>query len=227
MTNDNERKANNMKKSMTAIFTLAAVAAVAAPKIIQHVPERLDKVRLISPASANCNHVLVVNVGGAIPEDMWSTVVTYALSRIQINAWTNSVEGPISTEIFANPVSFRKTFGENARVAVFIERTPIGAPVTCAPGFWSRVNLSGIDADHPNAQTLRDRYAKMLLKGVAYAAGGGASVDPTCSLCYSSLSLKGLDACGISISPSTYFPMLEILRQAGGVRMLSPARDDE
>ena len=216
-----------MKARMMAIFTLAAAAAAAAPRIVQHVPERLDKVRLISAAAADCNHVLIVNVGGAVPEDMWPTVVTYALSRLQINAWTNSAAGPVSAEIFADPVSFRKAFGEKARVAVFMERSPVGAPVTCAPGFWSRVNLAGIDADRPDAQTLRDRCAKMLLKGVAYAAGGGASVDPTCSLCYSSLSLRGLDACGISISPSTYFPMLEILRQAGGAQMLSPARDDE
>ena len=216
-----------MKKRLVAIITLATIAATAAPRSVQHVPERLDKVRLISPAAAACNHVLIVNVGGAIPEDVWPTVVTYALSRIQINAWTNSTGEAISPEIFVNPVSFRKTFGEKARVAVFMERSPVGAPVMCAPGFWSRVNLTGIDADHPDAQTMRDRYAKMLLKGVAYAAGGGASVDPTCSLCFSSLSLKGLDACGISISPSTYFPMLEILRQAGGIQMLSPAHDDE
>lgn len=221
------------KLTMVASCAAATVLAATAPRpnarpmqSNHHVPARLDKVRLISPAAANVNHILLVNVADAIPADAWPLVATYATSRLQLNVWTNSVDVFAADALLGNPLAFRRMFGDKAKVAVFIENSPAGAPVTCAPGFWSRVNLNGIDGDKPDVQTLRDRYAKMILKGMAYASGGGASVDPTCSLCYSSLSLKGLDACGISISPSTYFPMLEILRQAGGSQMLSPAHEE-
>ena len=215
-------------RQLFALFCMLAVGiAPAATKVTQHVPERLDRVRFISPAAARANHVLLVNVDGAIPPSIWPIVSTYALSRIQINAWTNSVAGGIDSAIYEEPTAFQRKFGQKAKVAVFFERIPNRVPIICAPGFWSRVNLSGIDADSPDPQTLRDRYAKMILKGVAYAAGGGATVDPMCSLCYASLSPKGLDACGISISPVTYFPMLEFLLGVGGDQMLSPAHDDE
>ena len=217
-------KANPKSFLCLAAAALAASAACAAS--IHHVPDRLDKVRLIAPAAANANHILLVNVGGAIPPETWPVVTTFATSRLSLNVWTNSVEKFDTAALFVNPFAFRPAFGEKAKVAVFFEKSPVGAPVTCSPGYWSRVNLAGIDSDKPDAQTLRDRYAKMILKGMAYAVGGGASLDQTCSLHYTSLSLKGLDGCGISIAPTTYFPMLEILRQIGGVEMLSPAHEE-
>ena len=216
--------------AMFAVFTVAAFAAspgTAPKRQPHHVPDRLDKVRLISPAAEKSNHMLLVNVGGAIPPDVWPIVSTYAVSRLQINVWTNSAESVDLGALLANPFLYKKTFGSKACVAVFIEKSAAGAPIVCAPGYWSRVNLNGIDGDGADAQTLRDRLAKMILKGMAYACGGGASLDQTCSLHYSSLSLKGLDECGISISPTTYFPMLEILRRIGGPEVLSPARDDD
>lgn len=218
-----------MKRSVLCltVVALSALGVGAAPvRSIHHVPDRLDKVRLIAPAAANANHILLVNVGGAIPPETWPLVTTFATSRLSLNVWTNSVEKFDTAALFVNPFAFRPAFGEKAKVAVFFEKSPVGAPVTCSPGYWSRVNLAGIDSDKPDAQTLRDRYAKMILKGMAYAVGGGASLDQTCSLHYTSLSLKGLDGCGISIAPTTYFPMLEILRQIGGVEMLSPAHEE-
>jgi hypothetical protein len=40
---------------------------------------------------------------------------------------------------------------------------------------------------------------------------------------YKTLTVDGLDAAGICITPETYFPMLESLRLIGGNEMLSPA----
>lgn len=221
------------KETIVATFAAFAVVASAAaqgatPKRqAHHVPDRLDAVRLISPAAAKANHVLLVNVGGAVAPDVWPLVATYAVSRLQINVWTNDAAGVDFGALLANPFAYKKSFGEKARVAVFVEKSAAGAPIVCAPGYWSRINLAGIDCDGADAQTVRDRTAKMLLKGIAYASGGGASLDQTCSLHYSSITLKGLDEAGISISPTTYFPMLEILRRVGGPEMLCPARDGE
>ena len=87
-------------------------------------------------------------------------------------------------------------------------------------------NACGIEEGAADAQTVRDRYAKLILKGLAYACGGGASLEPTCSLFYGSFTPKGMDGTGIMISPTTYFPMLEILRGIGGPEMLTPAIEE-
>ena len=88
---------------------------------------------------------------------------------------------------------------------------------------WCRVNVRFLKADKPDRQTLLDRYAKVILKGFVYACGGGAALDGRSSSCYSTNTLKGLDNAGITVSPDSYFPMLEVLRLVGGDEILSPA----
>ena len=67
------------------------------------------------------------------------------------------------------------------------------------------------------------RYAKAILKGIAYAGGCGAGYDNMSVTGYKTITLEGLDAAGICITPETYFPMLESMRIIGGDAMLSPA----
>ena len=212
---------------MTALAAVA-VTGFAAPKAPakQHVPERLDKIRLIHPAAANKNHILVSNVGGAIPTDLWGTVVTYAVSRLQLNVWTNSTDKIDVAAYALDPTKGMKDFGPKSKVCVFFVNDPKLAIFTGAPGCWCAVNLCNIAKDKPEPQTLKDRYAKMILKGLAYACGSGASLEPKCSLFYRSITLEGMDETGIQVSPPTYFPMLEILKAVGGNEILSPAIDE-
>lgn len=189
----------------------------------QHVPERLDQVRLIHPAAANRNHILVSNVGGAIPAEQWGTVVTFAASRLQLNIWTNAVDKFDIAAYALDPLKGTKDFGEKSKVCVFLLDDPKLATFTGAPGCWCAVNLRNILRDRPDPQTLKDRYAKMILKGLAYACGSGASLDAACSLSCRSITLKGMDSTGIQISPMAYFPMLEHLKVIGGNEIISPA----
>jgi hypothetical protein len=105
---------------------------------------------------------------------------------------------------------------------VFVERNERGYSFLNAQGSWSMVNLRGVERGNPDAATLRDRRAKMLLKGLAFACGGGATLEPKCSLYCGSFTLEGMDRTGVQISPMAYFPMLETLRAIGGAEVLSP-----
>lgn len=220
-----------MTKAMM-IGGLAAVAAcaatAAAPKatdvpVFNHVPATLDaETPRILPAAKDRNHVLIVNVGGAVPEDVFPTLVTYTLSRININAWTNSIDKSMVEGLIGNPDALAERFGKHAVVAVFLEKNEKGLSFLNAPGHWSMVNLRGLDRDKPDAQKLKDRMAKMLLKGIAHAAGVGASVDNLCALNYDSFTLLGMDKTDIRLSAMAYFPMLATLRALGGDDMVAP-----
>ncbi len=213
-----------MKKQLIiGISAAMALGAFAAPQKKQHVPARLDQVRLIQPAAATKNHILIVDVGNAIPEQMWGDVATYAVSRLQLNVWTNSVSAFDAKEYVADPAKVQKVFGAKAKVGLFFVNQPGQPRFLGAPGFWYMVNTYGIETGAPDGQTVRDRYAKLILKGLAYACGGGASLDPRCSLFYGSFTPEGMDSTGIMISPQTYFPMVEVLRGIGGTEMLTPA----
>ncbi len=214
------------KVIVSSILALTTLAVWATPQK-QQVPGCLDKVRLISGAAAEKNHILLVNVGGAIPDADWRDTATYAASRLQINVWTNSVSQFDPAAYALDPVRGQRDFGAKAKVCVFIVDDPHLANVTGAPGCWCAVNVCNLKRDDPDRQTLRDRYAKSILRGFAYAAGAGASLEPMCSLFYGAVTLQGMDKTGIMIAPSTYFPMLEVLRAVGGTEMLSPAPTDD
>lgn len=222
-------KKRDMRKwfliGLVAGIVLGAIPAFAAQgSKINHVPEKIgDDIRLIYPSASKRNHVLIVNVDDAVPADLFATAVTYAMSRININVWTNSLERSVVRELIEKPERQSEFLGPRAVVAVFLENNAEGVSFLNAPGHWAMVNMRGIDRDSPDAQTLRDRYAKMILKGVGHASGVGASVDELCSLNYDSYTLKGMDKTDIRLSPMAYFPMLSTLQALGGADMVNPA----
>ena len=209
--------------SMSLVF--AAAACLAAPSMGKnHVPEALDdSIREFNEAAADRPHVLLVNVGKAVPEDAWSLSSTYAVSRLQLNVWTNSLEKLSQEQLLKDPSLTEKLFiNENSKVGVYLINDKTSVPVLAAPGHWAVVNVAVASEGAPDKQTYRDRVAKLILKGIAAAAGGGATVEPKCSMFYGSNTIKGLDAANIMITPMCYFPMLEILRSAGGSDMTVP-----
>lgn len=201
-----------MKTTIVAMM-MAMVAAMACAE---------DGKRPFLPESAGTSHVLFVNVSGALSDEDFADVAEYAASRVQINIWTNSIDASMVRMLMDDPGLLAKRFGPKCCAAVFIERNGKGYSFLNAPGSWSMVNLRGIDRGAPSAQLLRDRRAKMLLKGLAYACGSGASMEPKCSLYCGSFTLEGMDKTGVQISPMSYFPMLEVLSAIGGTEILCP-----
>ena len=63
----------------------------------------------------------------------------------------------------------------------------------------------------------------MILKGIAAAAGAGASLDISSANHADTFDLVGLDKRNITLTPDVYFPMLEVLRMVGGNELISPA----
>ena len=220
-----------MKKGMMAFAAgIAAIStAVSAPNgqrsSQNHVPKTLVGVRAISPEAAKFNHIVLVNVAGAIPDEDWTLATTYAVSLLQINVWTNSISSSVADRLSGEPSSTAAVLkNAKSKIGVYFENKPDqAAMVTAAPGFWCVVNIAALKKDSPSLQTYRDRVAKCVMKGLAAAAGGGATLEPFCSLFYGAQTLEGMDKTNIAISPMCYFPMLEILRGVGGSEMITPA----
>ena len=218
-----------MKKQIVLCACLSIVTfTFAAPQArkVAHVPTRLDSIRLINPLASSRNHIAVVNVAKAIPDEAWSLAVTYAASRLQLNVWTNTIEKTVFPEVLTDGKLISQKLGEKAKVAVFIEDIETPTPYLTAPGQWCRVNIRPLKADNPDKQTLLDRYAKAILKGFVYACGSGAALDGRSSSNYNTFDLKGIDKTGITVSPDSYFPMLEVLRIVGGEDILTPAIEE-
>lgn len=210
-----------MNKMIFATAIACSLTAIAAPKanpgpVRNHVPEKFEGFTPINPKAATRNHVLVANVAGAIPEKDWALCANYAASRIPINIFTNAVAA----------VPAKKVSGK-AVVAVYVTDVKDAEPILAAPCKWSVVSVAGLKADNPSPSVLRDRYAKMILKGIAAACGSGATIEPLCSAFYGSRTLEGMDKTNITISPMAYFPMVETLRALGGDEAVSTVGDEE
>ena len=217
-------------KSIAIAAALAAAAGFASaapngPRTSQnHVPESTAKVRPILREASTRNHIALVNVAGAVPAEDWALATTYAVSLLQLNVWTNSLDKSVADRLLTDPGCTSKALGDKAKIAVYLENRP-GQPalVVASPGAWSVVNVAAMKQGSPSPQVYRDRIAKCVMKGLAAAAGGGATLEPFCSLFYGAQTVEGMDKTNIAISPMCYFPMLEILRVAGGEDMISPA----
>lgn len=220
-----------MKNIIKAIAILTAVGTTAFTTVaddkVHHVPSTLNNLRLLTPASAKHNHVLVVNVGNAIPEKDFGFLVTVVASRLQLNFWTNSIPASPVAAMLSDDTVFKRNFGEKAKIGVLIENTGDADDCLVSPGKWCRVNLKGLADGAKDRQTVLDRQAKAIMRGVAFACGGGAVLDGRSSTHFSSFSKDGLDKVGITITPDGFFPMLEVLRRVGGGEILSPAISEE
>lgn len=219
-----------MRRSMImAACAASVVTAIAAPRMSQnHVPEKLDEVRPFFASAAERPHIALVNVGGAISDADWALSATYAVSRLQLNVWTNALPKISAEQLVRSPDMTEKLLlNPNAKVGVFLENRKGGCPIVAAPGHWSVVNVACAYEGAPSVQVRRDRLAKLVLKGIAAASGGGATVEPFCSMFYGSTTLAGLDGTNIMLAPMCYFPMLEILRSVGGPEMTRPSTAEQ
>lgn len=207
-----------------AIATCVLVAAPRGPRASQnHVPSTLEGTRQFETAAANYNHIALVNVGGAVADEDWALSATYAVSLLQINVWTNSAASiELEKLVKENDYTAKLLGNEKAKVAVYFVNIPGGARIISSPGAWAVVNTADLKEGNPDAQIYRDRVAKSVMKGLAAAGGGGATLEPFCSLFYGSQDIQGMDKTNIAISPMCYFPMLEILRGAGGNEIIAP-----
>ena len=203
------------------LFTICAALAAAACRGA----DDAQPLRHFRTEAKDRPHLLIVNVGGALPGDVFGRAAERAASAVMVNCWTNSIPKSMYRDLLDDPGLVQKAFGDKARVVVFVERNEKGGSFVNTPGSWSMVNLRGLDRDGPDAQKYEDRCAKMILKGIAHAAGAGASLEQVCAMYYGSFTLAGLDKVKVVISPMSYFPMLETLQCLGGHELVTPQQD--
>jgi|GEM_PF-4448399 len=175
----------------------------------------------IPPESKDTEHVLFVNVAGALDRDAFADAVGKVKSLMPLNVWTNAISASLVKELVAKPETLKKTFGEKAIVVVFVERNERGPSFMQVPGSWALINLRGLDKDGPEAPVLRERTRKMFLKGLSHAAGIGSNIDPHCAMWCGSFTLEGMDKTTTSLGPYAFFPMQETLKALGGAQIFS------
>lgn len=175
----------------------------------------------IPPESKDTEHVLFVNVAGALDRAAFSDAVGKVKSLMPLNVWTNSISASLLKDLVAKPEMLKKTFGEKAIVVVFVERNERGPSFMQVPGSWALINLRGLDKDSPEASVLRERTRKMFLKGLSHAAGIGSNIDPHCAMWCGSFTLEGMDKTTTSLGPYAFFPMQETLKALGGAQIFS------
>ena len=197
-------------------FFLAALAAAFA--------SAADPIYPIASGATNRNYVVVVNVGGALPDEAFAQAVERAASVIAVNVWTSSIPASVVSDLISGATDVNVLFGDKAKVAVFVERREKGPSFLNYPAHWGMVNMSGLDKGASGAETLAMRQAKMVLKGIAYACGGGATMEKVCAMNARSLTLAEMDKTLLVLSPMSYFPMLEALRAVGDSEILTPER---
>lgn len=183
------------KLAVLLVAAFAAARGFSAPRVPQnHVPAVLGKdVRPIYPEAAKRANIALLNAPGAIPAAEWPLVSTYAASRLTLNIWTNETDKTV--------------------IRVYFLRGEPKEGILAAPGKWAKVDVAMVESDNPDVKTLRDRRAKLILRALAFACGGGQTMEPVCSMFYGAQSLKGMDRTNITLSPMCYFPMSEFLNR--------------
>ena len=198
---------------------LAPFPARKAKQPVQNVPAKPGGRYVLLPAAALTNHILYVNAA-AVDAATWNAAAAYAGGLFRFNVWTNSVSSLTVSDMVSSSSSAQMRFGEKAKLVVVLVDDPGGLPVVAAAGHWAVVNLNPLKEGAPSAQLLRNRTAKALLKGLVLAAGCGASSDSRC-VSYGDAfdSMAAFDATGITIAPTTYFPLCERIAAIGGGAM--------
>lgn len=230
---------------VVALVCTAAASFAAAPTVtfapgkpavkkvrVNHVPETAKGLQPISDLAKKYRHIELVNVNNAVPAADWDVITRYVAEAMPMNFYTNTLDKSITMDLITGKIQqHEKVLGEKAKVAVFIEKDGSGRPSFLASaGRWSSVDITKAVSSAPDAQTVKDRIAKYLMRGIAYAIGGGASMEGNSTLSGRVVSLEQLDQTPIVCPPMSLFPLVEavdaLTNHEGGSRPM-PEEEEE
>jgi hypothetical protein len=164
------------------------------------------------------NVVCFVNVGKAVEEGQLQMLVEgFVPSVIGVNTRVGSSES-FDLMSRANLRNKETRFGGDAKLFVYVVNDPDLPFLFSVPGYWSVVNIRGLDRDIAgDKEKFQQRLQKVLLKGLGFAAGIGANSDVgRCVMAMGSFeTLKGIDSTSASYSPYAAFPMMDIFSAKG------------
>ena len=206
-------------RKIVAVFTLVVLGSL----IVSGAPQSKDAAKKKGPLpykalaanSKESPHILFVNVGSAISSDQLDKAVGLINALYPFNVRTTSIKKSIIADVVADAGCIAREFGENAVLAVFIEKNRDRYNYLHAPGWWSMVNVKKLDDDTPDADVLQERIAKVCLRGLAMSCGVCANHDSRCVMYIDGFDLKGMDEVSYTFSPFAYQPMQRALRKLG------------
>ncbi len=195
----------------------AVKPAQPAPPQKNAVLEPIKDVDALLPADADQRaHVLFVNVGKALSDAEFREAAAYVRMKYMLNVAVCAAPKPFAQEVVADTAALKKRFGKNALIVVAVVKQEKSPSFINVPGFFSQVNLRGLDKDNPEELFLKKRTRQMFLKGLAHACGIGATIDNMCVMFCNSFTLEGMDRVSATFGPNAYFPIRELLRELGG-----------
>jgi hypothetical protein len=170
-------------------------------------------------------HICIVNVAMALDQDLLRAVGEKVVAGVMpVNIRTVEAEAFGGMERF----DLRKPdtrFGPKAKLIIYVVNDPALPFLLAVPGRWSLVNVRGLDKglDGDTAKYAL-RLHKVILKGLAYAAGVGANADVgRCVMAQGSFeTLAGIDGTSSTYSPFAAFPLMDILIAKGVMKTEEP-----
>jgi hypothetical protein len=170
-------------------------------------------------------HVCFVNVGRALDgELLWQVAEQRVPGVMPVMIRTAAADrfGAMERLDLRQPDS---RFGPEAKLIIYVVNDPALPFLLAVPGHWSLVNVRGLDKGlEGDAEKYSLRLHKVMLKGLAYAAGVGANGDVgRCVMAQGSFdTLAGIDGTSNTYSPFAAFPLMDILSAKGVLKTEEP-----
>jgi hypothetical protein len=216
-----------MKTPFLAMCLIVANVSVMAQEGVKIMPlPRVAPDKVLTADAARKPHVLFLNVGRAVDEALFREAVAAVSLVMPINLKADAMAAPLPREKLWERGYTEARHG-NAKLVVYVCGDPKDVAFINAPGFWSMINVSGLDRDKPDAARFSRRLRQMMLKGLAQACGVGASGDYRCVMYYKSFTLEGLDNVSVSYSPFASAPVQGMLLAIGGEAIFRMPEEEE
>jgi hypothetical protein len=160
-------------------------------------------------------HICFVNAGTGIPVDVFDRAASNACAVTHVRWNTVQTKRMNLADITVSQNEQRKMFSDATVLVVYV-MNDAGLPrLMSVPGQYSLMNLSALCADKPGGSVFEGRLQRVLMKGLAYAAGVGGTPDPICVMYWNSLTPGTIDATSATYGPASFFALTDILRAAG------------
>ncbi len=217
------RKGTRTVKSiltMTIVLLAGLSSAQQKPVRQENVVAKVDPALILTEKVRNAPHVCYVNVGNALDEKAFRQVVASVATVLPINlAVAKADAAPVPNCLTSEKSDMR--FGKEARLLVYVVNNPKMVRFASVPEQWALVNVNGVETGIATNDSGRveTRLTKMMLKGLAFAAGVGSNMESTrCVMGFGSfLTWEGLDKTSASFSPFAGIPLMETLTPMGVV----------
>ena len=162
-------------------------------------------------------HVLFVNIGTGIEDKKFEAAVQKACEQMRIKWRSERIAKITVKEIVVSIESQSMRWGKSAVLVVYVANDPQLPGLLNLPGQCSLINIRTMRSDKPSERVYDSRLQRLLMKGLAYAAGTGGNHDPRCVMYWKSFSVGEIDKTSSTFGPYAYFALQDILRSLGGV----------